>query len=479
VTCATFRLHRAPTERAFGAWSFPTTRHGWEAMRAMFQSGLRPAVARVYDPFDAMLARRGRVQTDDAAPRRTSGWSPGVGAALLRSVLRRPGAINDLLDSTAAAHALGGAMLVLVFEVTDGAGEDRMDEARRIARDAGGAWEGPDAARAWFEHRYAVSYRQAPVFANGAFVDTMEVAAPWSKLEGLFEAVRRALSRRVFVMAHLSHAYPDGCCIYFSFAGAAHGRRRSDTDWDAACTSTYDLAWRGALAAAIEAGGTLAHHHGVGRSKAPRLRGELGEAGADLVRGLMHAFDPKRVLNPGALIGAPEEGPVAPPPSDDSQAYVLDRQSMLARAGADLSVAELDLRLGADGFTLDATAPEDGPNVGEWLARGAPGSRDPWLDPVDHRIAGLDATLPDGRALRIPPAPRRSVGPDLTALFVGGGGRFGEIRRAWLRVHPRGAGGGVRRPACTPLRSERAPPLGEGERRLLDCVERAIGARGR
>src|SRR5262249_55508971 len=59
VTSATLRLHPAPTARGFAAFSFPTTEHGWEAMRAVFQAGLRPAVSRLYDPFDAMLARQG------------------------------------------------------------------------------------------------------------------------------------------------------------------------------------------------------------------------------------------------------------------------------------------------------------------------------------------------------------------------------------------------------------------------------------
>jgi alkyldihydroxyacetonephosphate synthase len=132
----------------------------------------------------------------------------------------------------------------------------------------------------------------------------MEVAAPWSKLRALYDGVRRALGEHVFVMAHLSHAYPDGCCIYFSFAGtAAKGAGvASDAGWDERCEITYDRAWKAAMAAAIEAGGTLAHHHGVGRSKAPRMAHELGAGGIDTVRALMRAFDPKGILNPGNLL---------------------------------------------------------------------------------------------------------------------------------------------------------------------------------
>src|SRR5262249_5397318 len=62
VTSATLRLHAAPTSRAFVSWSFPSTEAGWDAMRRIFQAGLRPAVSRLYDPFDAMLARMGGVK---------------------------------------------------------------------------------------------------------------------------------------------------------------------------------------------------------------------------------------------------------------------------------------------------------------------------------------------------------------------------------------------------------------------------------
>jgi alkyldihydroxyacetonephosphate synthase len=109
-------------------------------------------------------------------------------------------------------------------------------------------------------------------------------------------------------MAHFSHAYPDGCCIYFSFAGAATRRDSRREGWDRACEATYDRTWPAALEAAIAAGGTLSHHHGVGRSKAPRLGAELG-GGLEVVRALKRAFDPKRVLNPGNLLPPPTPEP--------------------------------------------------------------------------------------------------------------------------------------------------------------------------
>ena len=477
VTSARLRLHPAPAARGFGAWSFPTIAHGLGRDAHPLPDGTAPRRRPPLRPLrrDAGPARRrGRSGGARARPGeqdRQARHAPGRGGAALRAILKRPTMLNELLHSGIAARALGGAMLVVVFE---GAGESPrrdVEEARRLVEGPiRGSWAGEAPAERWLEHRYAVSYRQAPVFANGAFVDTMEVAAPWSKIGSLYEAVRRALGDHVFVMAHFSHAYPDGCCIYFSFAGSAGG---SDARWDAESEAVYNRAWRAALRAAVDAGGTLAHHHGVGRSKAPRLADELG-TGIDVVRALMRSFDPDAILNPGNLIPREANGAAAESGREllaSAPASVeIDEASLLAYAAGRTEVAALEGRLGAVGLTLDARFDEPGVTVGEWLARGAPGARDRWVDPVDQLVAGLDATLADGRRLRIRPAPRRAVGPDLSALFVGAAGRFGRVDAAWLRVHMRG----VTRPASAPFQLDRDPSLSADEAALLDRMAVAL-----
>jgi alkyldihydroxyacetonephosphate synthase len=481
VTAATFRLHPTPAARSFGAWTFRSTSAGLDAMRAMFQAGLRPAVARLYDPFDAMLARRHRAAPEDASERaaRRPARSPGIGAAVLRTILKRPERLNDVLHSRAAARLLGGAMLVVLFEGTGGGTREGIDGARRIAERAGGTWDGEAPARQWFDRRYSVSFRQSGIFARGAFVDTMEVAAPWSRLETVYDEVRRALGRHVFVMAHFSHAYPDGCCMYFSFAGVADPSRIRAEGWDGASASTYDAAWSAALTAAVSAGAAVSHHHGVGRSKAPWLRAELGD-GVNVVRALQRAFDPGHILNPGALVdGDSQHAPDAPrpvilAPSGD----VVDRASLLVAASGTRSVADIDDALHGAGlslglgpaFGLEAHRPRD--SVARWIARGAPGVRDAWLDPADHWLAGLDATLHSGRTVHLAPAPRRAVGPDLASLFVGANDRFGRVDRAWLRVHVHGA----HRPTSEPFVWRRDPPLVDIESAVLDDIAHELGS---
>ncbi|MBV9947627.1 MAG: FAD-binding oxidoreductase, partial [Myxococcales bacterium] len=117
VTSATLRLHPAPRARAFGAWSFPTTRHGLDALREVLQRGARPAVARLYDPFDAWMARRAPSAPRAEGPRRSPGHA--LAALAARTVLRAPAGVNRTLHSERLGRALGGAMLVVVFEGED------------------------------------------------------------------------------------------------------------------------------------------------------------------------------------------------------------------------------------------------------------------------------------------------------------------------------------------------------------------------
>jgi len=301
LTDARLRIAPAPRTRRFASYTFDTTESGLAAIRTMLQAGLRPAVARLYDPFDSLIARRNKPPRAPSGiiegPAPTKPLSPGLGARLLTRALRSPGALNTLIESL-PGPALGGAMLILVWEDEPAVADAEVAEAERLCTQAGGRTTGEEPARAWLARRHSVSYRQSPMLAMGAFVDTMEVASPWSTLLPMYRAVHHALSPHVFVMAHFSHAYPDGGSIYFTFAGAAAD--------DESALAKYDAAWRDALRAVVDAGGTLSHHHGVGRSKAPAMRREQGAA-IDVVRALKSILDPNDILNPGALIGGADD----------------------------------------------------------------------------------------------------------------------------------------------------------------------------
>ena len=300
------RVHRRPEEERYRGLVFRTQEAGLEGMRAVMQSGLRPSVLRLYDPFDSLVALRHGSGGDDPASDREAARLPaafepvmdlldGVSGRLqrrgLRELLRRPGLTNRLIDGL-----LRRTMMIIGFEGGRGDGERDMAAALPLLYGQGGEDLGEEPGLRWLRRRHSVSFKQAPIFSLGGFVDTMEVATSWSNLRRLYDSVRAALRDQVFLMAHFSHAYPDGCSIYFTMAGLR--------DDGARATELYDRMWRRGAGASLSAGGTLSHHHGVGLAKRPFLSRELshGEVPFQAVKRLL---DPEGLLNPGKLWSAP------------------------------------------------------------------------------------------------------------------------------------------------------------------------------
>ncbi len=451
------RLHPAPVERAFVAFELPTTRAGMTLLRRVYQSGLRPAVARLYDPLDSLLlGRHSHVHEPSTS---LEPWDAERHRNLARW-LAWP-ALTAFGIAAAERTFMRKTKLIFVFEGDPGEAHDDAERALRLAEEEGGHSLGEAPARRWFERRYAVSYDQSLVFRHGSFSDTLEVAAPWSRLEELYEAVRRAVGRYALVMAHLSHAYPDGCSIYFTFVAPSRA---------ATAQRVHQAIWRDALAAALDAGGTISHHHGVGRLRADALAEELGSGGMTLLSRIKRAWDPDGILCPGSPIGA------APAPGADSGgerrgAWHVDPVSGLARAAGSMSVVSVERALRAEGRTLGLEGPPPNQRVADWVAAGLPGMPDPLADPVDQRLAGFGARSADVR-VEIRPAPRRAAGPDLSALWLGAGGRVGEVEYVWLRARSLRAG-----PArALPFVVDRAPALTLAESTAWDGLVRSVGS---
>ena len=131
-------------------------------------------------------------------------------------------------------------------------------------------------------------------FGTGVIVDTMEVAGLWSAVPRLYDGIRTALSAHAQAVAcHLSHLYRSGSSLYFTFLITAPSDQDAET--------RYHQAWRAAAESCAEAGGTITHHHGVGRLKAQFLETELGETGASVLTRIRKALDPAGIMNPGVL----------------------------------------------------------------------------------------------------------------------------------------------------------------------------------
>jgi alkyldihydroxyacetonephosphate synthase len=319
ITSARLRLSPAPELRILRGFAVDSVTAGLEAIRRVMQRGLRPAVVRLYDEVDTFINHaavfRSHDHDDDggvgpSAPAAGAGALPplpgrdghgrpargGLGKSLkqglMAGVLGRPRLLNSVAGTLAEKVARKGCRLIIGVE---GSRIRTEIEANLVFDELGraGATDlGEEPGRTWFEHRYAVSYRMSPTFRDGAFVDTMEVASTWDRLPDLYREVRAAIGRHALVMAHFSHAYPEGCSIYFTFVAQRSGRDAEE--------ATYDAIWRDGLGAASRVGGTISHHHGVGLLKGGFMAGEHREAMA-LLHAIKRAFDPDGIMNPGKL----------------------------------------------------------------------------------------------------------------------------------------------------------------------------------
>jgi alkyldihydroxyacetonephosphate synthase len=91
---------------------------------------------------------------------------------------------------------------------------------------------------------------------------------------------------------HISHVYPDGACLYFTLASAPEN--------DEAAVELHARWWKTGMDVCVVAGGSISHHHGVGRLKAEWLPAELGGWHSAL-RAIKRTVDPNRIMNPGVL----------------------------------------------------------------------------------------------------------------------------------------------------------------------------------
>lgn len=329
ITSARLRLAPAPQLRVFRGFEVDDVATGVAAIRRVLQKGLRPAVVRLYDELDTLMNSLGHSDEEpDGAvvgprPPVETGALPawpgpppappdGVVARLVElargkqlrkaatnAALGQSQLVNRLVGTVAERIARRGCRMIIGLEGARIRTEVEAALTFHELEAAGARDKGEDPGWAWLRHRYAVSYRMSPVFRDGAFVDTMEVASSWERLMDLYRSVRAAIGRHAVVMAHFSHAYADGCSIYFTFAGTA-----ADA---AGAERLYDVIWREGLEATTRVGGTISHHHGVGLLKAPFMAAEHREAMA-IFEAAKVALDPDGIFNPGKM-GLVSRGP--------------------------------------------------------------------------------------------------------------------------------------------------------------------------
>ena len=261
ITEAWVRILPRPTHRASAGVRFAEFGAGAEAVRAIAQSGLHPANCRLIDAAEAAL---------------TSGGD--------------------------GEHAL----LVLGFESADHPVDAGMERALALAAEHGGTWnevraggrEG--AVGAWREAFLRAPYLRNTFVAMGVFSETFETAITWERFPEFHARVTEAAAAALretcgagSVTCRFTHVYPDGPAPYFTMLAPA--RRGEELD-------QWDAIKRAASEAVIAAGGTITHHHAVGRDHRPWYDRQRPDPFAAALRGAKAAVDPAAICNPGVVI---------------------------------------------------------------------------------------------------------------------------------------------------------------------------------
>jgi alkyldihydroxyacetonephosphate synthase len=260
ITAAWVRVRRRPRFTAAAAVRFDRNAGGHAAVRAVVQSGLQPANCRFLDPLEAAMQA----------------------------------GVTD-----------GGARLLLGFESADVPVDALLGHAIEISRGHGGTVEpatgggaADGTAGTWRETFLRAPYVRDALVRLGVMVETVETACAWDRLPDLLAAVRDAARSAgppgaTHVTCRFTHVYPDGPAPYFTILATAP-RGAEIGCWDAIKRAVND-----AIAAN---GGTVTHHHAVGRDHRPWYDAERSAPFAAALQAAKGALDPRGILNPGVLI---------------------------------------------------------------------------------------------------------------------------------------------------------------------------------
>jgi alkyldihydroxyacetonephosphate synthase len=268
ITEAWMRLQDRPKFRAGASVGFKDLLAAAEAVRVISQAALFPANCRVLDPGEALNSGAGNGEE---------------------------------------------AVMVLAFESADHPLDPWMKRALEICREHGGtvpedagqtrteadATHG-GAAGAWRNAFLNAPYLMDTVAAMGMVSNTFETSITWERFPDfhrqLMECAQKSIARvcgKGSVTCRFTHVYPDGPAPYYTIL--APGQRGSEIEqWDEIKAEVSDLL--------IKLGGTITHHHAVGRYHRPWYDRQRPDGFARALRAAKHALDPNAVLNPGVLI---------------------------------------------------------------------------------------------------------------------------------------------------------------------------------
>ncbi|MDZ7290698.1 MAG: glycerol-3-phosphate dehydrogenase [candidate division KSB1 bacterium] len=282
ITQATVKLHPLPRYRKFPSFLFHSFEEGVIAARQLLQMGIRPTLLRLSDETETEMGAMLGGLTRGIKNRLGKWWIEKKGFSFLRS-----------------------AVLILGFEAGAGKAartllEAELQIAKEVMKQNGGLFIGQSAGKSWHKKRFELPYLRDLLLDRAVMVDTLETATTWQNLLTLHRAVKQSLvqaieaeQEKALVLTHLSHAYPDGASLYYTFF-ARQKPAQELAQWQRVKNAATDCI--------VQNGGALSHHHGIGAMHKPWLQQYASDLGIRMMRGVKTALDPEGLMNPGKLV---------------------------------------------------------------------------------------------------------------------------------------------------------------------------------
>ncbi|WP_449355329.1 FAD-binding oxidoreductase [Virgibacillus natechei] len=252
ITEITIKIFPKPADRWMNAYGIKNMREGFHIIQKFMREGWHPAVVRLHDE---------------------------TGASKYEKFL------ND-----------GESILLILSEGSKEYAQMEGKALDRIIRDDGGRPLGPEPVESWLEHRNNTNELHEYT-SKGIIVDTIEVAANWTDIAAIYEKVTERLKKEVpellLVTGHSSHSYSQGTNLYFILGAFPQDPKEVER--------VYQSIWSKVMETTLENNGTICHHHGIGKLRAPWMSQELGSSYTMLEK-LKQSLDPQGIMNMGTLL---------------------------------------------------------------------------------------------------------------------------------------------------------------------------------
>ena len=280
ITEATMRVHALPESRQVRGYLFPEFEGGIEAIFECVSQECTPAMVRLNDPDKTALSLAFR------AP--ASGFTK-IAGSLFKTYLRAKGVAQPR-----------ACLMLTAFEGSPRSVSGRLQQAEAIYQKCGAVGLGAGAGKSFETTKYDFPHIRDFLLDRNVTTDVSETATVWSNLAKLYQdttAVLRAeISKsgvRPWAGCHISHIYPCGASLYFTFGFRQQLGREMEQ---------YLQVKRAVQQSFIDSGATLSHHHAVGTEHLPWLAADISPVGVKAVSAIKHGLDPANIMNPGRLL---------------------------------------------------------------------------------------------------------------------------------------------------------------------------------